>query len=141
MMALQFVSKSAAQWCVVFSYGGAPVGVHVLMVDYPVVVWQIDDATGIETPVITANWPTPPGSPDAQWQPAWVNYFEYPPGVSVLIWPDHYREAAGPFFDWMATANPSGGAITKRQLQGRFTRPLLQQRWDAWATQNPSLTW
>ena len=137
-MAKQYVSKGNSQIVLVFQYLAAN---QLEMTDYPVVVWQIEDTTGVETPLITATWPPPLGSPDVQWQPAWANYFELPPDIGMLVWPDHYRQLVKPFFDWMATGNPSGGATTTRKIRANFTRPLLQRRWAEWSTQNPSFTW
>lgn len=118
-------------WVIVCVYGEDAAN-QVRLFDEPVIAWLIDDATGLETPVIPGTMPAAVGDPESP-QFAFVAPVQAVTGPDfAVIAPDSWRGTLKQFFTFMNTIK-----TPRRQLAGTFASPQMDQQFKQWAAANP----
>jgi hypothetical protein len=130
-MAVVALPSRPGDWVLVCVYGEDSAN-QVRVFDEPVIAWLVDDATGLETPVIPGTLPDAIGDPESP-QFAYVASVQSVSGPDfAVIAPDAWRGTLKQFFSWMNTIKG-----TARQLAGTFASPQMDQQFKQWAAANP----
>jgi hypothetical protein len=130
-MAVVPMPSRPGDWVIICVYGEDAAN-QVRLYDEPVIAWLVDDATGLETPVIPGTLPDAIGDPESP-QFAYVVPVQGISGSDFsVIAPDAWRGALMQFFTWMNTIK-----TTPRQLAGTFASPQMDQQFKQWAAANP----
>jgi hypothetical protein len=130
-MAVVVMPSRPGDWVIVCVYGEDAAN-QVRLFDEPVIAWLVDDATGLETPVIPGTLPDAISDPESP-QFAYVASVQSVSGPDfAVIAPDAWRGTLKQFFSWMNTIK-----TPRRQLAGTFASPQMDQQFKQWAAANP----